>query len=158
MSYSPTRLILATTNDVTYLQSTFGTIVHDALRKALPYWFDDALFHNTCVKELLTFVQTFFGMCARYNIKLLPAKCILYAASIRCCGWLVSSNDICFDHRRMEGVVNIESPTYGLDLQRFLCTLQWLKHGISQFTVRAFPLHQLMEILHAHSGKRKNVL
>lgn len=152
--YSLTTVMHGTTNAVTYLQSTFGTIVNNALRKALLYWLHDALLHHTGVEDLLKSVQTLFGMCARYNIKLHPAKCILYVTSIRGCGRLVSSDGTRFDPRRMEGLVNMESPTYGSDLQQFLCALQWLKHGIPQFTELVSPLHKLMELLYAHVGKR----
>lgn len=152
--YTPTRVIHGTTNAVTHLQSSMMNIIPENLRPFLLIWLDDILIHAPTVENLMQSIQSFFGLCAEYNIKLHPAKCTVFAKEIRWCGRLISADGIRYDPRRLEGLLNMEPPTTGAHLQQFVCALQWVKQGIPNFTELILPLHNFLERIYDDIGKR----
>ena len=152
--FTPTRVMHGTTNAVTHLQSSLDAIIPDDLRDNILCWLDDILLHAATVEKLLESVQSFFNLCAEYNIKLHPAKCILFTEEIRWCGRLISAEGVRYDPRRLDGLLTMEPPTTGGHLQQFLCALQWLKQGIPNFTELVSPLHEFMERIYSKIGKR----
>ena len=152
---TPTAAIsLRKGNAVTHLQSSLADIIPPGLRSCLLSWLDDILLHHSTVTGLLKAVQDLFDLCAKRNIKLHPGKCCIYAAQIRWCGRLVSAHGIRYDPKRLEGLLNMGPPTTGAHLQQFLCALQWVKNGITQFSELVQPLHDLMEQVYDRAGKR----
>ena len=99
-------------------------------------------------------VQDLFDLCAERNMKLHPGKCCLFATHVRWCGRLVSAHGIRYDPKWLEGILNIEPPTTGAHLQQFLCALQWVNNGITQFSELVNPLHDFMEQFYDRADKR----
>ena len=124
------------------------------MKKKWLLWLDDVLLHAKTIPELLQAIEMLFGMCAEQNIKLHPAKCILFAKSIRWYGRLISSEGIRYDPRRMEGLLSMEPPQTGANLQQFVCALQWVKNGIPEFSRLVAPLHEFLERVYTFAGKR----
>jgi transposase InsO family protein len=152
--YTPTRVLHGTTNAVTHLQSALAEIIPDDLRPNLLYWLDDILIHAPAANLFIQAIEKFFSLCVQWNLKLHPAKCILYATEIRWCGRMLSASGIRYDPRRLEGLMSMAPPRTGADLQQFLCALQWLKQGIPNFTALVAPLHDILEIVYDRAGKR----
>jgi hypothetical protein len=152
--YTPTRVLNGTTKAVTHLQSALGEILLTDLRSAVLYWLDDILLHASTVKGLLTAMRKLFGMCAEYNLKLHPNKCILYATEITWCGRLVSANGLRYDPRQLDGLLSMEPPVTGGLLQQFVYAMQWLKHDIPEFSKLMTPLREFKERVYNRSGKR----
>ena len=152
--FTPTRVLHGTTNAVAHLQSSIAGIIPDDLKPNILCWLDDILLHAPTVDKLLESIQSFFGMCAEYNLKLHPAKCTLFAKEIRWCGRLLSAEGIRYDPRRLEGLLTMKPPTNGANLQQFICALQWVKQGIPNFTELVAPLHEFMERVYDHATKR----
>lgn len=152
--YSPTRVLHGTTNAVAYLQSSLASVFSDDLKKSLLAWLDDILGFAISDAELMVVLEKFFSMCLTYNLKLHPGKCDLYSKTVRWCGRLISNDGIKFDPRNMDGLVNMEPPTHGGELQQFLCALQWVKTCIPEFNKLVEPIHLFMEKVYDASGKR----
>lgn len=152
--YSPTRVLHGTTNAVTHLQSALSEILPTSLSSHFLHWLDDILLHDRTVPGLIKSIRNLFGLCVQYNIKLHPAKSIMFAKSIRWCGRVISADGIRYDPRRLDGLLNIESPKTGAHLQQFICALQWIKNGIPNFASIVTPLHQFMEQIYTKAGKR----
>jgi len=152
--YSPTRVLHGTTNAVTHLQSALAEILPNGIAKQLLLWLDDMLLHNTTIHGLLQDIRELLALCASYNIKLHPAKCILFATTIRWCGRLISADGVTYDPKRLEGLLNMEPPQTGAHLQQFVCALQWIKHGIPNFAALVDPLHVFMERIYHRAGRR----
>lgn len=67
---------------------------------------------------------------------------------------MVSEPGIRYDPRRLDRLLNMEPPTSGANLQQFICALQWVKNGITNFTDLIYPLHDFMEKIYERAGKR----
>lgn len=152
--FSPTRVMHGTTNAVTHLQSSISGIIPDDLKDHLLVWLDDVLLYAATVDELLASIRSFFALCVEYNLKLHPAKCTIFAPEIRWCGRMVSAKGVRYDPRRMDGLLSMSPPTTGSNLQQFVCALQWVKQGIPNFSPMVSPLHDFMERVYDHTGKR----
>lgn len=152
--FSPTRVLHGSTNAVTHMRSAMQEVMPTDLAQQLLYWVDDFLLHASSVSDLIRYLEKFFKVCAERNIKLQPAKCTLFTQTVRWCGRLITPDGIRFDPARLEGLLNMESPSNGAHLQQLLCALQWVKLGIPNFTDIVSPLHELMEEVYSRSGKR----
>ncbi len=106
------------------------------------------------MKKLLKSVRSFFELCAKYNIKLHPAKCILFTKEVRWCDRLISADGIRYDPRGLDRLLSMAPPTTGAHLQQFVCALQWVKQGIPNFTELISPLHDFMERVYTLTEKR----
>ena len=152
--FSPTRVLHGTTNAVTHLQSALAEVIPRNLKGKLLAWLDDLLLHAQTESGLIDTVEQMLQFCAEQNIKLHPAKCLFFAREIRWCGCMVSESGIRYDPRRPDGLLNMEPPTSGANLQQFICALQWVKSGIPNFTDLISPLHYFMEKVYVRAGKR----
>lgn len=139
---------------MTHLQSSMSDIITDDIRPNILCWLDDILIHAPTVEKLFESIQSFFKFCVTYNIKLHPAKCILFSKQVRWCGRLISSDGMRYDPRRLEGILSMQPPNTGANLQQFLCALQWLKQGIANFSELVAPLHDFMETIYSLTEKR----
>ena len=152
--YTPTRVMHGTTNAVTHLQSSLTSIIPEDLQCNILIWLDDILLHAENTERLLMAIQKFFGLCVEYNIKLHPGKCTLFSKEIRWCGRLISAEGIRYDPRRLDGLLSMEPPTTGANLQQFICALQWVKQGIPNFSELILPLHDFMEHIYGLTSNR----
>lgn len=153
--FTPTRVLHGTTNAVTHLQSSLAAIIPEDLKSNILIWLDDILLFAPTFNELHQSMQCFFRLCVVYNIKLHPAKCVLFTEEVRWCGRLITASGARFDPRRHHALLTMEPLTTGAHLQQFLCALQWVKKGIPQFTELVAPLHDFMETIYVILSKRK---
>jgi RNase H-like domain found in reverse transcriptase/Reverse transcriptase (RNA-dependent DNA polymerase) len=152
--YSPTRVLHGTTNAVTHLQAVLQE-AFVSLEDNLFAWLDDLLLHAESIRHLLVHLRALFSLCRRFNLKLHPGKCVLFASVIRWCGRLISSEGSKFDPRRIQGLLDMTPPSTGADLQQFKCALNWMRTAIPSFSALVSPLHQILEDVYARAdGKR----
>lgn len=153
-----------TRNAVAHLQSTLATIVPDESTVNILCWLDDILLHCENISDMPDSIESFFDMCAKYNLRLHPGKCVLFSSSVRWCGRLISKDGVRYDPRGLNALQPMEPPTTGAHLQQFLCALQWVKNGIPNFVNLVSGLHKLMENIYSKAGchrmgkRRTNVL
>lgn len=115
--YSPTLVLHGTTNAVMFLQSTTSSNIPAELRPFILLWVDDILFHSTTKDEHLVAIRLLFSFCKKFHFKLHPEKSIIFSKCIRWCGRLLSSDDIRFDPKRIDGIRHMQPPTTGTHLQ-----------------------------------------
>ena len=152
--FTPTNVLHGTTNAVSHLQSSLTGIILNDLMDSILISLDDILLHAPTVEKLLQSVRSFFALCAKYNIKLHPAKCILFTKEVRWCGRLISAKGIRYDPRGLDGLLSMEPPTTGAHLQQFVCARQWVKQAIPNYTELVAPLQDFMERVYGLSDKR----
>lgn len=152
--FSPTRVPHGTTNAVTHLQSSLTLTIPNELRHNLLLWLDDCLLHSHSIDHFLQCLQLFLSYCVSFNWKLHPAKCILFTTSVRWCGRIISADGIRHDPARLDTLLDMERPSWGGQLQQFLCAMQWLRSSIPQFQDLVAPLHDFLEKVYKHVGKR----
>lgn len=152
--FSPTRVPHGTTNAVTHLQSSIMSTLPDTLKPDVLLWLDDCLLHSPSISHYLVSIRRFLEYCAQYNWKLHPAKCVLFTRSVRWCGRVISADGIRHDPSSLDSLLDLERPTTGGQLQMFLCAMQWLRSSIPRFQSLLAPLHQFMESVYKHVGRR----
>ena len=153
--YSPTRVLHGSTNAVMYLQSSLSSTIPQSLLQNMLLWLDDILAHATNVEDLLNAISGFFAYCKEYNLKLHPAKCVLFTRQIRWCGRIISAKGVTFDPRHIDGIQNMDEPSNGAELQQFICAMQWMRNAIPTFSTIIQPLTDFMESIYASAGSRK---
>lgn len=102
--YSPTRVLHGTTSAVIFLQSTLSNILSADLRHYLLWWLDDIFIHTKTIDYHFLVVQKLSDFCIYYNLRLHPAKYVLFNTSIRWCGRILAAGGISSDPRRIEGI------------------------------------------------------
>lgn len=117
-------------------------------------WLDDILLHAKTESGIIDTVEQLFPFCAEKNLKLHPAKYLLFATEIYWCGRMISESGIRYDPHRLDGLLKMKPPFSTTNLQQFTCTLQWVKNGIPNFTELIPPLHDFMETVYATTCKR----
>lgn len=55
---------------------------------------------------------------------------------------------------KLEGLQNITTTINGGKLQKFLCSLQWIKQKINYFSEKSGPLYDLVERVYERAGKQ----
>lgn len=154
--FTPTRVIHVTTNAVVHLQSSIAGIIPDDLKHHILIWLGDVLLYPEIFDELFESVRSFFALCVKYNLRLHPVKCTIFAIEIRWCGRVVSAKGVRYDTLHITGLLSMAPPTTGSELQQFVCALQCVKQGIPDFSRHITPLHEFIERLCDHTGKRTN--
>lgn len=152
--FTPTRVLHGTTNAVAHLQSTLSAEIPIDLRKNLLQWLDDILLHCPTILSLLDAIETFLKLCVRLNLRLHPAKCLLFANSVRWCGRLIDEHGWRFDPKNMESLRDMSPPTTGAHLQQFVCALNWIRTSIPKYAALTAPLHDFLETVYAAAHKR----
>ena len=152
--YTPTRVLHGTTNATTHLQSVITSALPPEVARSTLTWLDDILQFSTNVASHLVLLEKFFKVCRQYNLKLNPKKCILLTKQVHWCGRIINENGIRLQPRRIDGLLSMQPPKTGSDLQQFVCALQWVKSTIPNFTSLIMPLQELLEKAYASSGKR----
>lgn len=153
--FTPTRVPHGTTNAVLHLQSFLSTNVPAAVKKHMLLWVDDCLFHAPSISELLSCLQSFLQFCSDFNLRLHPKKCVLYTTSVKWCGRIICANGIRHDPSNLQGLLELDRPTTGGQLQQFLCAMQWLRSSIPQFQTLIQPLHDFLESVYNHVGGKR---
>lgn len=124
------------------------------LRDTILPWVDDCLLHAATVPTLLDRIEAFLAFCLDYRIKLHPAKYFLFNTEAQWCGRIISADGVRFNPPNLRGLIEIDYPTNGSQLHKFLCEFQWLRTSIAGFQDFTAPLHAFMASVYASVGKR----
>lgn len=152
--FTPTHVPYGTSNAVTHLQSSLSTTLLEAVKQQSLFCLCNCLLHESSASKLLTVLRSLFAYCSRYKWKLHPAKCVLYTRSIRSCGRIIFADGIRHYPKRLEGLLNMDCSTTGGQLQQFLYAMRWLCSSIPKFKSLGADLHEFMETVYQHAGKR----
>jgi hypothetical protein len=82
-------------------------------------WLDDILLHAQTAADLIKRLRVFFTICRECNLKLHPGKCTLFSVELRWCGRILSKDGARFDPRRVQGLLDMASPSTGADIKQF---------------------------------------
>lgn len=152
--FSPRRVFHGTTNAVLHLQSFRTHNLPTTLRDHILLWVDDCLFHRETTDGLIADIREFFVFCREYHWLLNTRKCELFRLNARWCGRIISPKGVKHDPSNLAGLLDMECPTTGGQLQQFLCTMKWLRSAIPQFQALVRDLHDFLERVYQHTGKR----
>lgn len=83
-------------------------------------YLDDSLIHAKSEGELLDALEKFFARLEEHNIKLHPAKFVLFAKALTWCGKQVSANGVKPAPHQAESVKTIGDPETLADMMSFV--------------------------------------
>lgn len=127
-------------------------------RKAhIPQLLNDMPISTMKVSDLLDNVRLSFTFCIQFHISLQLEQCLLFTSSVRWCGCFISSDAISFDPLRLDSLLNMSPPLTGAHLQQVVCSLQWVRTGIPNFTTIVRPLQYCLELVYAAAHAKQTL-
>ncbi|KAJ0393598.1 hypothetical protein ATCC90586_001342 [Pythium insidiosum] len=112
------------------VEEVFG----DLLGNGVLAWLDDILGYAEDEDKLMDLLDQVLERCERVGLKLHAKKCQFYAREVKWCGKIVSGQGVKHCPERVQGLVELQPPTTGGDLQQFLCAVNWMRQSIPEFT------------------------
>lgn len=100
-----------------YLKSTLVSKFPSNLLRQIVYWSYNVLFRTKTTDKILNEILLLFGFCMEFNFKQHPVKLIIFTGKILCFGCLIYSDGIRFEPNRIDGIIEIEPPIDGSQLQ-----------------------------------------
>ncbi|KAE8907373.1 hypothetical protein PF003_g8128 [Phytophthora fragariae] len=124
--YTPTRVPMGATDDVAYCQRVVEGIFGDLLGDGILAWLDDILGYAEDEEALLMLLDKALTRCKSYGLKLHAKKCAFFATEVKWCGRMISAQGVKHCPERVQGLVEMQLPQTGADLQQFLCATNWM--------------------------------
>ncbi|GMF28513.1 unnamed protein product [Phytophthora fragariaefolia] len=152
--YTPTRVPMGAKDAVAYCQSVVELIFGDLLYSGVLVWLDDILGYAESEEELMELLEKVLQRCAKFGVKLNPAKCQFFVKEVTWCGKVISADGVTHSPERVQGLVDLASPTTAADLQQFVCAINWMRASIPEFACVTAPLYDILEKAMQVSGAR----
>ena len=126
--------------------------------RAIIQYLDDSLLHAKDEKELLVVLGAYFDILDQYNIKLHPAKFVLFARKLTWCGKQISKDGLRPAPHRTLAVETMPEPVTLADMMSFVYGTAWFRNHIVRFAEIAAPLYDLWkEALASYKKKTKTM-
>jgi hypothetical protein len=157
--FTPTRIIQGAQDAVKYFQAGMEEALDLHQRDDLLLWVDDILAHASSPKELVESLNYVFRRCRDRKIRLSAKKCDLFLRSVTWCGRNISSDGIRFDPEYIQGIQNLDEPKTVGDLQKYICSLNWIRTCIPHYNQEVEPLTECLRLIIEKIGtNKKNIL
>ena len=147
------RVLPGLANATAHFQSTVEPLFA-SLRDKMKARIDAFNLHAATEENLLSYLETFFAICARRNLFLSASKCVIFAKSIKWCGCIVSADGYHMDPSRLEDLRDMDMPRTAVELSEFIYCCRWMSVAIPDFASRCAPLTKLLEAAYTKTGKR----
>ena len=117
-------------------------------------WLDDFLRHAANKEELLGLIDSFLGLCEKYNLKIHAEKIQVFLTSAEFCGRIIDKDGMRFHPRNLNALLEMRKPEFASDLQQFYFPCNWMRNSIPAFSETIAPLHNLLEDCYKRAKKR----
>ena len=118
-------------------------MLRDLLWVAVLLYLDNSLIHAKTEKELLDALENFVTRLEEHNIKLHPAKFVLFARALTWCGKQVSETGVKPAPHRADAVREMGDPDTLADMMSFVYGTAWFRNHIIHFAKIAAPLYDM---------------
>lgn len=152
--YTPTRVPMGARDAVAYCQSVVEQIFGDLLYNGVLVWLDDILGYAESEDELMDLLEQVLQRCHQYGLKLHPGKCKFFLKEVTWCGKVISARGVTHSPERVQGLVDMSSPSTAAELQQFVCAANWMRSSIPDFARVTSPLYAILEKAMQSSGAR----
>lgn len=151
--FSPTRTLQGGMDSGNHFQ--WVTSEHFSQKvKHMLQWLDDFLIYTKTEKDLLENIRAFLTVCHDIGFKVNPAKSCFFCKEVKFCGRIISREGVRFDPRNIEALLSMRTPQMGSELQQLICTTNWMRTSIPNYSLIVQPLHDLLEDAYKKAGKR----
>jgi Reverse transcriptase (RNA-dependent DNA polymerase)/RNase H-like domain found in reverse transcriptase len=140
--YTPTRVLHGTRNATQHLQSML-IVMMDDIKSNIKVWLDDGLLHTKTEDDLLA-TLIFLKKCQEHGLKLHASKFVLFASTVRKCGWLITKDGVHFDEKNMVALQTMQGPQNGADLVQYVAAVYWMRSAIPNYSKSIAPLQEAL--------------
>ena len=137
------RALQGYTNSGLWFQKGMEGVLRELLWIIVLLYLDDSLIHAKDEEGLLDALEKFFARLDEHNIKLHPAKFVLFARALTWCGKQVSKGGIKPAPHRAEAVRKMGDPETLADMMSFVYGTAWFSNHIIDFAKIAAPLYDM---------------
>jgi hypothetical protein len=103
---------------------------------------------------LLATLNLFLKQCREHGLKLHASKCVLFAATVRYCGRLITKDGVRFDPNNMEALRTMQHPHNGADLVQYVAAVNWMRRAILNYSKRVAPLQAAQAKVFENKSRR----
>jgi hypothetical protein len=153
--WTPLRVLMGATDAVVYCQQAVEQVLAPLLNRGVKVWLDDVLGYARNEEELLDRLELVFKRCMQYGIKMHPSKCDFFLKEVKWCGCVISGAGVGHCPDRIRGLVEMPPHAMASELQQFLCTCNWMRASLPNYSALVGPLAKLMESCMSKAGSRK---
>ncbi|GMF41276.1 unnamed protein product [Phytophthora fragariaefolia] len=125
--YTPTRVPMGVKDAVAYCQSVVELIFADRLYRGVLVWLDAILGYTESTEVHMVLLEEVLQRCAKFGLKLNPAKYQFFVKEVKWCGKVISADGVTHTSERVQGLVDLASPTTAAELQQFVCAINWMR-------------------------------
>ena len=141
---------------LTNAPASFQRFMNDVLREFLDdfcvVYLDDILIYSACLEEHRVHVRRILQTLADNDIHIKPEKCEFHVSRTEFLGFIVSSEGVTMDGKKVEAIVRWEAPRCVRDVQVFLGFANFYRRFIQRYSHVAGPLFDLLKTADKTAG------
>ena len=96
-------------------------------------------------RELYDRIEEFLLVCHKYGLKCHPRKQSFFSTSLTYLGWNISKTGVSVTQDRIQGLVELGTPTTVFDIQQFDFGTIWVQKSIPNYVVLATPIRDFVK-------------
>ncbi|KAI2654269.1 Transposon Tf2-6 polyprotein [Labeo rohita] len=129
--------------------SCFQAFVNEVFRDMLNRWvivyIDDILIYSNSYSEHIQHVQAVLRRLIAHQLYAKEEKCAFHQDKVSFLGYIISSEGVAMDERKVEALLNWPRPSTLRELQRFLGFANFYRRFIRNFSTAAAPLTAMVK-------------
>ena len=125
----------------------------EKIRSQVLQYLDDFLLHARDEQQLLSIIEEFLSICAKYNLKIGAEKTNMFLHEAKFCGRIISGEGIRFDPRNLETLKSMQQPSFADELSQFVHAVNWMRMSIPKFAEVVAPLRDVLRTSAQKAGK-----
>ncbi|KAI2667669.1 Transposon Tf2-9 polyprotein [Labeo rohita] len=132
-------------NSPSYFQAFINEVFRDMLNRFVIVYIDDILIFSNSLHEHVNHVRTVLQRLISHHLYAKEEKCEFHQDKISFLGYIISSEGVAMDEKKVNAVLNWPRPTTLKELQRFLGFANFYRRFIRHFSTVAAPLSAMVK-------------
>jgi hypothetical protein len=112
-------------------QRAMNLIFHELLGNTLEVYIDDIVVKSAEFSSYIADLHKAFDKMRQYGLKMNPRKCAFGVSAGKFLGFIIHEHGIEIDPDRIKSIQNVGPPTCKVEVQKFLCKINYLRRFIS---------------------------
>ncbi|KAL0152980.1 hypothetical protein M9458_051733 [Cirrhinus mrigala] len=132
-------------NSPSFFQAFINEVFRDMLHRWVIVYIDDILIYSNSYDEHVRHVRAVLQRLIKHQLYAKEEKCEFHLDKISFLGYVISSEGVAMDEKKVNAVLNWPRPTTLKELQRFLGFSNFYRRFIRQFSSVAAPLTAMVK-------------
>jgi hypothetical protein len=133
------------TNAPASFQALINSVLKPFLDRFTVVYLDDILVYSETLEEHIQHVRQVLSKLSESDLYLKLEKCTFHASEVEFLGFIISSEGIRMDPKKVHSISTWPAPTTLQELQSFLGFINFYRKFISEISQKAIPLHALLK-------------